>query len=87
MNILEKKFEKVIKELEPKQQIFVRKIKNNGFKIYNNLLKPILWAYFMFYIFNKIKNLIGIQEATFTVLVVILIFLRMISSNIQKLVG
>lgn len=82
MDNLDKRFENQIKELKPNEQIFLRKLKNNMFSIYNNLLKPVLWAIFLFWLFTRIKNAVGLQEAMYVQGVVIIIFLRLIASRL-----
>jgi hypothetical protein len=82
MDKLEKIFDNQISQLGEKEQIFFRKFKNNAFNIYNNILKPVLWAIFLFWLFARIKNTIGIQEAFYVQGVVIIIFLRLIASRL-----
>ena len=83
MDSMEKMFDKQIDQLTDKEKVFWLKAKNFIFKGYNSLIKPILIAIFMFWLFDKIKNVVGIQEAMFIQLTVIIIFLRIISSRIK----
>ena len=82
MDKLEKIFEKQISELSEKEQVFLRNFKNNAFAIYNKLLKPVLLAFFMFWLFLRIKSAVGITEAFYIQGIVIIIFLRLIASRL-----
>ena len=83
MGKMDEQFENVISSLTEKEQMWLRNFKLNMFNIYNQYIKPILIAIFMFWLFTRIKNTLGIEEATYIALVVILIFLRNISSKIH----
>lgn len=83
METLDKHFEKTISTLSEKEQGFLRSAKKNILSIYNSWVKPILIAIFMFWLFTKIKNVVGLQEAMFVQLTVIIIMLRMISSKMH----
>lgn len=80
---MEKQFEKTISSLSEKEQNTMRAIKNNIFVIYNGYLKPILIAFFMFWLFGKIKNIVGLQETVYVLLVVIVILLRALLSKLS----
>lgn len=82
MDALDKKFESAISSLSDKEKNFFRTVKNWVLQIYNGVLKPILWAIFMFWIFTKVKNAVGLQEAIYVQLTVIIIFLRLIASRL-----
>jgi hypothetical protein len=82
MGKLDDIFDNQIKQLNPKEQVFFRKLKNNIFTIYNNILKPILWAIALFWLFGRIKNIVGYPEVFFVQGVVIIIFLRLIASRL-----
>ena len=82
MDMLERMFEKQIAVLEPNEQVFLRKLKNNSFAIYNNILKPVLYAIFFFWIFARVESAYGIEKGFYIQGVVIIIFLRMIASRL-----
>lgn len=82
MDYLEKRFEKIISELPENERVFVRNIKIWMFKIYNSFIKFILWAVFLFWLFDRIKKAIGIQEAIYVQLTVIILYLRLIASRL-----
>lgn len=82
MDKLEEIFNKQISYLKPKEQVFMRKLKNNAFNIYNNLLKPVLWAIFLFWLFTRIKNAVGLEEAIYIQGIVVIIYLRLIASRL-----
>ena len=82
MDKLERMFEKQISELSQKEQVFLRKLKNNFFTIYNNFLKPVLMGVFLFWLFLRIKTAVGITEAFYIQGIVIIIFLRLIASRL-----
>ena len=83
MDILDKKFDEQIGQLSEKEQGFMKNVKTFMFSGYNNYIKPILIAIFMFWLFTKIKNTIGWQDTIFVQLTVIIILLRVISSKIH----
>jgi hypothetical protein len=83
MDSLDKRFEEKISVLSEKEQGVLRLVKNNVLFIYNNYLKPILIAIFMFWVFGKVKNIVGVQEAMFIQLTVIIIFLRVLTAKIH----
>jgi hypothetical protein len=82
MDSMDKHFEKTISSLTNKEQETARWLKRNMLSVYNTLLKPLLLAVFMFYLFTKIKNVVGLQEAMFIQLTVIIIMLRVIASKL-----
>ena len=82
METMDKHFEKLISVLSEKERIFLRNVKNGMLTIYNNLLKPILWAIFLFWLFTKIKDSVGLQEAFYVQGIVIILFLRLIASRL-----
>lgn len=84
MDKMEGFLDKQVEQLNEKEQIWVYRIKNFIFDGYNNWIKPILIAMFMFFLFTKIKNLVGLEEAMFIQLTVIIIYLRVISSKIKR---
>lgn len=81
MDSMDKVFEDKISTLSDKEKGFLRSVKSNILWIYNSYVKPLLIAIFMFWLFAKIKNVVGLQEAIFIQLTVIIIFLRVISSK------
>ena len=81
MNELERKFENVIKDLPDNEKATLRSLKLKFFGLYNSLLKPLMIAIFLFWTFDKIKNLLGLQDAIFIQLTVIIILLRMLLSK------
>jgi hypothetical protein len=83
MDKLENKFEDMIAPLSDKERLGIRGVKNFLFGLYNNLLKNILIAIFMFWMFEKIKNVVGLQEAMFIQMTTIIIFLRIINSKVH----
>lgn len=82
MDKLEEIFNKQISYLKPSEQVIMRKLKNNAFKIYNNWIKPVLWAIFLFWLFTRIKNAVGLEEAIYIQGVVVIIYLRLIASRL-----
>jgi hypothetical protein len=83
MDNLENKFENMISTLSDKEKIAIRGIKNFMLNIYNNIIKNILIAIFMFWMFSKIKTIVGLQEAMFIQMTTIIVFLRIINSKIH----
>jgi len=82
MDWMEKKFDNQINQLGEKEAKFFRGFKKWMFQIYNGVLKPVLWAIFLFWMFNRIKGLVGIQEAFYIQGIVIILFLRIIASRL-----
>lgn len=72
-----------LEQLDEKTQVWVYKIKNFIFDGYNNWVKPILIAVFMFFLFANVKTLLGYQETMFIQMTVIIIYLRIISSKMR----
>ena len=81
MDSLEQKFETKISGLSEKEQGVFRGIKNVIKNLYNNYIKPLLIAIFLFWIFGKVETLLGIQQAIFVQLTVVIILLRQILSK------
>lgn len=84
MDKMDNLFNNKINNLSEKEQIFFKKLKDNLFNIYNSFIKPILISIFLFWLFTKIKNIVGIQEAIFIQLTIIIIFLRLINSKLKS---
>lgn len=82
MDKMEEMFDKQVNKLDEKEQKFALKLRTFIFSTYNNWIKPILSAIFMFFLFTKIKNSVGVEEATFILLIVIIIYLRIISRKL-----
>ena len=82
MDYLEKKFDEQIEHLNEHEKKFFKGFKKWMFQIYNGILKPILWAVFLFWLFAKIKNVVGLQEVMYIQLVIIILFLRIIASRL-----
>lgn len=82
METLEDKFEDMIAPLSDNERIKIRGIKNFILSLYNNFLKTILVAIFLFWLFEKIKKVVGIEEAMFIQMTTIIIYLRYISGKI-----
>lgn len=82
MDNLEKRFESQISTLPEKEQKFFRGIKDNVLGIYNKWLKPIIIGIFMFWLFTKVKNAVGIEETVIIQLTVIIIYLRLLNSKL-----
>jgi len=82
MDKMEEIFDKQVNKLDEKEQKFALKVRSFIMTGYNNWVKPILSAVFMFWLFTKIKNAIGLEEATFILLIVIIIYLRIISRKL-----
>lgn len=80
---MEGKFDEKIKQLSESEQKTARGAKTFFFSAYNNYLKPILIAVFLFWTFDKVKNVVGIQEAVFIQITTIIVFLRMIVSKMR----
>jgi len=82
MDKLENKFEKSISTLSEKEQNFFRKVKVGWMSVYNNWIKPILIAIFLFWLFNKINTAVGFQATILIQLTIIIIYLRGLSSKL-----
>jgi len=82
METLEDKFEDMIAPLSDNERIKIRGIKNFMFSLYNNYLKIIFVAIFLFWLFDRIKKLVGLEEAMFIQMTTIIIYLRYISGKI-----
>ena len=78
MDKMEEVFDKQVNKLSEKEQKFVLKLRSFIMTGYNSWVKPILSAIFMFWFFTKLKNVVGLEEATFILLIVIIIYLRML---------
>jgi hypothetical protein len=81
LDSLENIFEKKISSLGEKEQTFFRSIKNNIKGLYNNWIKPLLIAVFLFWIFGKVEKALGLQYAIFVQLTIIIILLRQLLSK------
>lgn len=79
---MEKKFDQKISTLSEKEQKVFRTIKKWTFGLYTTL-KPFAIAIAMFWIFNRVKLAVGLQEAMFIAVVTIIIFLRMILAKLS----
>ena len=82
MGYLEKKFDEQIAKLSPKEQGFFKGVKKWMFQIYNCILKPVLLAFALFWIFGRVKTAVGLEEAIFIQLTVVILLLRMIASRL-----
>lgn len=80
---MENKFENEISKLNDKEKNFFLKLKDLVFNLYNNFLKNILIAIFLFWFFTKLKKVVGLQEIIFIQLVVIILLLRIIASKLH----
>lgn len=80
MDKLDIYFEKQLSNMSEREQEFFIKMKNLWFKFYG-FIKPFLIGMFMLWLFTRIKNLIGLEEATYIVLIIQLIFLRQLLSK------
>ena len=82
MEKMEEFFDKQVNQLNEKEQKFVLKLRSFIFGTYNNWIKPLLSAIFMFFLFTNLKKIIGQEEATYILLIAILIYLRIISRKL-----
>jgi len=81
MDKMNNKLEYTIKDLPENEQNVIRKIKDfliNGYEF----IKPVVIGIFMFWLFYRIKDAVGIQETFFIQGVIIIIFLRVIASRL-----
>lgn len=81
MKKMDGKFEEVIKELDYDSRIKVRNFKNTMFGSYN-FVKPLLIGLAMFWLMFRIEARVGLEQATFIVLILIAIFLRSLNSKL-----
>lgn len=81
MKKMDGKFEEQLKELPYDMRVKIRKFKNTMFGGYN-LIKPILIGLAMFWLMFRIEARVGIETATFIVLILIAIFLRSLNSKL-----
>jgi len=79
---LEKQFDQKISTLTESEQKVFKTIKKWTFGLYTTI-KPFVIAIAMFWIFNKVKLAVGMQEAMYIVMIMILIFLRMILAKLN----
>jgi len=72
-----------VEQLDEKTQVWVYRIKNFIFDGYNNFIKPILIAVFLFFLFDNIKNLVGYEQAKYIQGIVVIIYLRLILKKLN----
>lgn len=85
MNVMDKQWEKALTKLNEKEQKFFRNIKKYLLDIgYNKILKPILIGIATFWIFNKLKTRLGLEDTIFIILIVIILYLRSISTKLGE---
>jgi hypothetical protein len=84
LDSMEQHYEKIISQgnLSEREMKFFRWLKTLTFGVYN-FVKPLAIGLLMLYIFNNLKNVMGMQEAIYIALVVQIIFLRMILSKLS----
>ena len=74
-------FEEQLKELPYDTRLKLRKFKNWMFGSYN-FVKPVLIGIAMFWLMFRIEARVGLETATFIVLILIAIFLRSLNSKL-----
>lgn len=84
---LSDKLRDMLKELNPKEQAFFLNLDKKFRKFTKNILSPILFAFATFFIFTRIKNRVGYDEAIFIVLVVQVLLLRNLNRTIREVFG
>lgn len=82
MDKMEEIFDKQLNQLDEKEQKFALKVRSFIMTGYNNWVKPILSAIFMFWLFTNLRKVVGHEEAIFYLLIAILIYLRIISRKL-----
>lgn len=88
MNVLDKKWNEALSQLTPKEQQFFKNIKKYGLDIgWEKVLKPIAIGVTTFWIFTKINDTYGLEKTVFIILIIVMLYLRSISSSLSKLVG
>lgn len=70
--------EKMTDKMSEKDRLDMFKMKNVLVKIIDDFVKPLAYGLAMFWLFNRLKGILGIEEATYVCLVTIIVFLRMI---------
>jgi hypothetical protein len=80
--ILENKMDDIVtkmtEKMPEKDRLDMFKMKNVLVKVFDNYLKPMVYAIAMFWLFNRVKGIVGLQDAIYICLVTIIVFLRMI---------
>ena len=79
---MEEIFDKQLNKLNEKEQAVALKVRSFVMTGYNNWVKPILSAIFMFWLFTKLRNAVGLEDATYYLLIVIIIYLRILSRKL-----
>ena len=81
MDRMDDRLEKTIKDLPDNEKNVIRNIKSKMMSGYE-FIKPVLLGLALFWIFYRIRDTVGIQEAFFIEGIVIIIFLRIIASRL-----
>lgn len=81
MDSMDKRLEKIIKDLPYNEKEIIRNIKTKMFKAYE-FVKPIVMGLALFWIFYRIKARVGFEEAFFILGIMIVIFLRIIAGRL-----